>query len=110
MNGSKPSKSSISANASNRVVPVTAITFRVCPRGVQSLRFCHPRRYSSDNGKQIALDVKVGDRVLFGKYADWRPFKIEGYLFIALIYFAFCFTMSRYSRWVEAQFNKSKLR
>ena len=22
-----------------------------------------------DNGKQIALDVKVGDRVLFGKYA-----------------------------------------
>jgi general L-amino acid transport system permease protein len=42
--------------------------------------------------------------------ADWRPFKIEGYLFIALIYFAFCFTMSRYSRWVEAQFNKSKLR
>jgi len=42
--------------------------------------------------------------------ADWRPFKIEGYLFIALIYFAFCFSMSRYSRWVEAQFNKSKQR
>ena len=42
--------------------------------------------------------------------ADWRPFKIEGYIFIALIYFVFCFSMSRYSRWVEAQFNKSKLR
>jgi general L-amino acid transport system permease protein len=42
--------------------------------------------------------------------ADWRPFKIEGYLFIALIYFVFCFSMSRYSRWVEAQFNKSRQR
>lgn len=42
--------------------------------------------------------------------ADWRPYKIEGYLFIALIYFTFCFAMSRYSLWVEAQVNKSKLR
>ncbi|MDE2418750.1 MAG: amino acid ABC transporter permease [Burkholderiales bacterium] len=42
--------------------------------------------------------------------ANWRPFKIEGYLFIALIYFAFCFSMSRYSQWIEKQVNKSKLR
>ena len=42
--------------------------------------------------------------------ADWRPFKIEGYLFIASIYFIFCFSMSRYSRWVEKQVNRSKLR
>jgi general L-amino acid transport system permease protein len=42
--------------------------------------------------------------------ADWRPFKIEGYLFIALIYFFFCYSMSRYSRWVEQQVNLSKLR
>ena len=42
--------------------------------------------------------------------ADWRPYKIEGYLFIAFIYFAFCFSMSRYSLWVEKQVNKSKLR
>ena len=42
--------------------------------------------------------------------ADWRPFKIEGYLFIALIYFAFCFAMSRYSLWVEAEVNKGKAR
>lgn len=42
--------------------------------------------------------------------ADWRPFKIEGYIFIALIYFAFCFAMSRYSLWVEAQVNKGKQR
>lgn len=42
--------------------------------------------------------------------ADWRPFKIEGYLFIAMIYFTFCFSMSRYSRWIETQVNKSKQR
>jgi general L-amino acid transport system permease protein len=42
--------------------------------------------------------------------ADWRPFKIEGYLFIALIYFIFCFSMSRYSLWVEKQVNKGKQR
>jgi general L-amino acid transport system permease protein len=40
--------------------------------------------------------------------ADWRPFKLEGYLFIALIYFAFCFAMSRYSLRVEKQIHKNK--
>ena len=30
-----------------------------------------------DNGKQVALDVKVGDRVLFGKYAG-QPVKVDG--------------------------------
>ena len=42
--------------------------------------------------------------------ADWRPYKIEGYLFIALIYFGFCFSMSRYSLWVEKRLNRSRLR
>lgn len=42
--------------------------------------------------------------------SNWRPFKIEGYLFIALIYFVFCFSMSRYSMWIEKQVNKSKQR
>ena len=42
--------------------------------------------------------------------ANWRPFIMEGYLFIALVYFIFCFSMSRYSQWVERHVNKSKLR
>ncbi|GMV59996.1 MAG: amino acid ABC transporter permease [Burkholderiaceae bacterium] len=42
--------------------------------------------------------------------ADWRPFKIEGYLFITMIYFAFCFAMSRYSLWIEKQLNVSRTR
>lgn len=42
--------------------------------------------------------------------SNWRPFKIEGYIFIALIYFLFCFSMSRYSIWIEKQVNKGKAR
>lgn len=49
-------------------------------------------------------------RLALGSDVDWRPFYIEGYIFIALIYFAFCFAMSRYSHWVERQFNRSKAR
>jgi len=40
--------------------------------------------------------------------ANWKPFKLQAYFFIALIYFTLCFTMSRYSRWVEARLNQSK--
>jgi general L-amino acid transport system permease protein len=42
--------------------------------------------------------------------ANWRPFKIEGYIFIALIYFAFCFAMSRYSLWIERRLGESRNR
>ena len=33
--------------------------------------------------------------------ANWRPYKLEGYLFIAAIYFVFCSAMSRYSLRLE---------
>jgi general L-amino acid transport system permease protein len=33
----------------------------------------------------------------------WQPFSVEVYIFVGLIYFAFCFAMSRYSRQLEAQ-------
>jgi general L-amino acid transport system permease protein len=46
----------------------------------------------------------------FNSDADWRPFKIEAYLFITAIYFVFCFAMSRYSLWIEKQLNRSKTR
>ena len=42
--------------------------------------------------------------------ADWRPYKIEGYLFITLIYFVFCFAMSKYSQNLEAEFSKHSKR
>ncbi|MDP4608080.1 MAG: amino acid ABC transporter permease [Burkholderiaceae bacterium] len=49
-------------------------------------------------------------KIALGSDSDWRPYFIEGYIFIALIYFAFCFSMSRYSTWVEKQVNKGKQR
>jgi general L-amino acid transport system permease protein len=42
--------------------------------------------------------------------ANWRPFKIEGYIFIVLVYFVFCFAMSRYSLWVEKRLGASRNR
>ncbi len=39
--------------------------------------------------------------------ALWRPFKLEGYLFITLIYFVFCFAMSRYSLWLEHRLSRT---
>lgn len=38
-----------------------------------------------------------------GSDPNWRPFKIEAYLFIAAIYFTFCYAMSRYSLRLEKQ-------
>lgn len=40
---------------------------------------------------------------------DWLPYKLEGYLFIAAIYFVFCFSLSRYSQWVERQVSRGKV-
>jgi len=36
-----------------------------------------------------------------GSDPNWRPFKIEAYFFIAAVYFAMCFSMSRYSLRLE---------
>jgi general L-amino acid transport system permease protein len=43
-----------------------------------------------------------------GSDPNWRPFKIEAYLFIAAIYFGCCFAMSRYSLWVEKRLSQKK--
>jgi general L-amino acid transport system permease protein len=45
-----------------------------------------------------ALQLALGD-------AQWRKFFLEGQLFVAAIYFVFCFAMSRYSRWIERHLN-----
>jgi general L-amino acid transport system permease protein len=43
-----------------------------------------------------------------GADANWRPFMIEGYLFIAAIYFIFCFSMSRYSLRIERRLARGR--
>jgi general L-amino acid transport system permease protein len=38
----------------------------------------------------------------------WRPFYLEGYLFIAFIYATACLAMSRYSRWLERRLGTAR--
>ncbi|MBU3740283.1 MAG: amino acid ABC transporter permease [Rhodoferax sp.] len=45
-----------------------------------------------------ALQLALGD-------ANWRKFFFEGQLFVAAIYFVFCYAMSRYSLWMERHLN-----
>jgi general L-amino acid transport system permease protein len=54
------------------------------------------------------FELTGGVQLALNSDANWRPFKIEGYIFITLIYFAFCFAMSRYGLWVEKQLGKSR--
>jgi general L-amino acid transport system permease protein len=46
------------------------------------------------------FDLLQTVKVSLGEPA-WSGFGIEGYLFVALVYFIFCFSMSRYSRRLE---------
>jgi general L-amino acid transport system permease protein len=39
---------------------------------------------------------------------NWRGFYVEAYVFIAAIYFVFCFFMSRYSQSLERQFSRGE--
>ena len=39
---------------------------------------------------------------------NWRAFYAEGYVFVALIYFVFCFFMSKYSQYLERSFETGR--
>jgi general L-amino acid transport system permease protein len=60
--------------------------------------------------KDTSLVTIVSMFELFGSLrlalADpqWRPFFVEGFIFVALIYWVFCSAMSRYSRGLERDF------
>jgi general L-amino acid transport system permease protein len=55
----------------------------------------------------LVLIIGIFDLLTTAKTAiidpAWQSFSVEVYIFVALIYFAFCFAMSRYSRSLEAQ-------
>ena len=62
--------------------------------------------------KDTSLVVIIGifDLTLAAKAAlsdaAWRGFGVEAYLFISVIYFVFCFSMSRYSQRLERRLNR----
>jgi general L-amino acid transport system permease protein len=55
----------------------------------------------------LVLIIGIFDLLTTAKTAiidpAWQQFSVEVYLFVAVIYFAFCFAMSCYSRYLEAQ-------
>jgi len=42
--------------------------------------------------------------------AAWRGFAVEAYVFVSLIYFVFCYAISRYSRGLEARLASERAR
>ncbi|MVQ28378.1 MULTISPECIES: amino acid ABC transporter permease [Ramlibacter] len=59
----------------------------------------------------VSLYELTGSLALaLGSDPVWRPFKIEAYLFIAAVYFAFCFAMSSASRRLEVRLARSRAR
>ncbi|CAK0753592.1 putative ABC transporter membrane subunit YhdY [uncultured Gammaproteobacteria bacterium] len=54
------------------------------------------------------LDLLTSAKISINS-ADWRGFYREAYLFIAVIYFVFCFFMSRYSQWLERDLRRGPI-
>ena len=46
------------------------------------------------------MDLLLAAKQALGDPA-WRSYSLEAYLFVAALYFAFCFFMSRYSQSLE---------
>ena len=76
----------------------------------QALRLVVPALTNSVVGtlKDTSLVTVVGLFELTGALGlalggdpTWRPFYLEGYLFIAAVYWVLCFGLSRYSGWLE---------
>ena len=55
----------------------------------------------------LVLIIGIFDLLTTAKTAivdpAWQSFSVEVYVFVGVIYFVFCFAMSRYSRSLEAQ-------
>lgn len=54
----------------------------------------------------VGLFELLGSLKLAYGDAPWRPFYIEGYIFVSAIYFVFCYSMSKYSQYLERELNK----
>lgn len=52
----------------------------------------------------VSLFELLGSLKLALADPQWRAFTIEGYIFVALIYFLFCFLLSVYSKFLEAHY------
>jgi general L-amino acid transport system permease protein len=84
----------------------------------QALRLVIPPLVNTFIGsfKDTSLVLIIGlfDLLTMGKVAlsdpPWQSFSTEVYMFLAAIYIAFCFAMSKYSRSLERDLNRSRQR
>jgi general L-amino acid transport system permease protein len=62
----------------------------------------------------LVLIIGIFDLLTAGKTAivepAWQGFGIEVYVFVSVIYFVYCFAMSRYSQRLEAELNRHRVR
>ncbi|RKK02598.1 ABC transporter permease subunit [Pseudoroseomonas wenyumeiae] len=62
----------------------------------------------------LVLIIGIFDLLTAGKTAvvepAWQGFGVEVYVFVGLIYFIFCFAMSRYSQGLEVELNRHRVR
>ena len=83
----------------------------------QALRLVIPPLVNTFIGffKDTSLVLIIGlfDLLTMGKVAisdpPWQSFATEVYIGLAVIYFAFCFAMSKYSRSLERELNRSRI-
>jgi general L-amino acid transport system permease protein len=62
----------------------------------------------------LVLIIGIFDLLTAGKTAiiepQWQGFGVEVYVVLGIIYFIFCFAMSKYSAGLEAEFNRHRRR
>lgn len=62
----------------------------------------------------LVVVISLTDLLLAAKTATadpaWRPYFVEIYVFVALIYFIFCYSMSKYSQWLEKDLSRDQSR
>ena len=62
----------------------------------------------------LVLIIGIFDLLTAGKVAisepTWQGFSTEVYVVLAMIYFVFCFAMSKYSRGLERELDRSRRR
>jgi general L-amino acid transport system permease protein len=84
----------------------------------QALRLVIPPMVNNFIGSfkdtSLVLIIGIFDLLTAGKVAlaepIWQSFSTEVYIVLALIYFLFCYSMSRYSRGLEDEFNRNARR
>ena len=55
----------------------------------------------------LSVRSKVGAVQAASSEQEWQGFNVEALVFVGLIYFVFCFAMSRYSQRLEIDLKRS---